>query len=53
MLACASCVIVGIWFESQVPEALFKAAGSFFIVGLANFLLWSPLVAYRFLGKLT
>ncbi len=53
MLACASTFIVGIWWgEHEAPEALFKAGATFFIVGLANFLLWAPQVTYRFLRAL-
>lgn len=51
MLACASCVIVGIWFEGTLPEEYFKIPATLFIVGLANFLLWAPRMVYRFLEK--
>lgn len=54
MLACASLMIVGIWLgEDVAPEALFKTAAAFFIIGLANFLIWLPLIAYRFLDRLS
>lgn len=48
MLACASCVITGIWLGDSVSEVLFKTAATFFIVGLANFLIWAPIKTYRF-----
>ncbi|MCB9811590.1 hypothetical protein H6783_01635 [Candidatus Nomurabacteria bacterium] len=51
MLTTASLVIVGIWLEDKLPEAYFKTIATFFIVGLANFLLWAPILAYRFLHK--
>ncbi len=51
MVFCASCFIVGLWLEERAPEALFKAGGTLFIVGLANFLTWAPLITYRFLYK--
>jgi len=54
MLACASCFIIGIWLgEDVAPEALFKAGATLFIIGLANFLIWAPLMAYQFLHKLS
>jgi hypothetical protein len=51
MLACASAVITGIWLEDRLPEEYFKIPATLFIVGLANFLLWAPLITYRFLNK--
>ena len=51
MLGCASFAIIGIWLESFLPEAWFKFMGTLFIVGLASFLIWSPLMAYHFLRK--
>lgn len=51
MLACASCIICGIWLDDTAPEALFKTAATLFILGLANFLIWAPLTIYRFLSK--
>lgn len=53
MISCASLVIVGIWFEHQLPEAFFKTIATIFIVGLANFLLWTSRLSYRFLEKLS
>lgn len=53
MLACASCFITGIWLDDAAPEALFKAAATLFIVGLANFLIWAPIMVYRFLNKVS
>ena len=52
MLACASTVIVGIWLgEHRAPEVLFKIAATLFVVGFANFHIWAPIIAYRFLAK--
>lgn len=51
MLACASAVITGIWLEGRLPEEYFRVPATLFIIGLANFLLWAPLVTYRFLNK--
>ncbi len=53
MLACASFAVTGIWLHDRVPEALFKATATFFVAGLASFLLWAPLVVYRFLSALS
>jgi len=51
MLLTASLAIVGIWLEYLLPEAYFKLMGTCFIVGVANFLLWAPNLAYRFLRQ--
>lgn len=54
MFACATCALIGIWSggENQPDnELLTKAMGTFFIIGFANFLIWAPLMAYRFLKK--
>lgn len=51
MLACATCVIVGIWLEGALPEEYFRIPATLFIIGLANFLLWAPLIVYRFLER--
>jgi len=48
MLLTASLGLVHIWFEDLYSE---KIIGTFFIIGLANFLIWAPLMAYRFLKK--
>ncbi len=54
MLACASTVIMGIWWQGgEAPETVFKAAATLFIIGFANFLLWAPIVVYRFLNKMS
>lgn len=53
MLSCASVFITGIWLGDLAPEALFKAGGTLFIIGLANFLLWGPTFVYRLLSKLS
>ncbi|PIR85373.1 hypothetical protein COU15_00920 [Candidatus Kaiserbacteria bacterium CG10_big_fil_rev_8_21_14_0_10_45_20] len=48
MMACATSVLSLIWFENLVPE---RIAPTFFVIGLASFLIWSPLITYRFLEK--
>lgn len=53
MLTCASLVLVVVWFEASLPETYFRLPATFFIIGLASFLLWAPLVTYRFLNKQT
>lgn len=48
MLLCASSVLMLIWFEHIFPE---RIAPTFFVIGLASFLIWAPHIIYRFLGK--
>jgi hypothetical protein len=48
MLLCASTALTDIWSEHVLPEKLIP---TFFIVGLASFLIWAPIVTYRFLAK--
>ena len=48
MLLCGSTALVTIWFENALPEKLIP---TFFIPGFASFLIWAPLVTYRFLAK--
>lgn len=49
MLLCASSALTLLWVNSVLPE---KIIPTFFIVGFASFLIWAPLVTYRFLAKL-
>jgi hypothetical protein len=49
MLLCAASALSTIWAEHILPE---KIVPTFFIIGFASFLIWAPLVAYRFLAKL-
>jgi hypothetical protein len=49
MLLCAASALTLIWAGNILPE---KLVPTFFILGFANFLLWAPLVTYRFLAKL-
>ena len=51
MLSCAVLAIGLFWAEDSAPEYLFKIMGTLFVIGLANFLIWAPTVAYRFLKK--
>lgn len=48
MLLCAGTALIHIWGNDLLPQKLIP---TFFIVGFANFLIWAPLVAYRFLQK--
>ncbi len=50
MLLTAGTALLNIWTdETMVPQRLIP---TFFIIGFANFLIWAPLVVYRFLEKL-
>ena len=49
MLLCASSALSLIWIGEIFPE---KLVPTFFILGFASFLIWAPLVTYRFLAKL-
>lgn len=55
MLACAFTVLTAIWFGERFgeafTEAVMKTAATCFILGLANLLIWAPLMTYRFLYK--
>ena len=48
MLLCAGTALTLIWAGNILPQ---KLVPSFFIVGFASFLVWAPLVAYKFLAK--
>ena len=48
MLLCASTALVIIWVPHALPERLVP---TFFIIGFASFLIWAPLVTYKFLAK--
>lgn len=48
MLLCAGTALTLLWAEGTLPEKLMP---TFFIIGFASFLIWAPLVAYRFLAK--
>lgn len=52
MLLCAPVAIVGVWLEDTLPEQYFKLIPTLFIIGLAAFLIWAPIFAYRFREKL-
>lgn len=47
MLLCAGTALIDIWFNA-LPQKLIP---TFFIMGFASFLIWAPLVVYRFLQK--
>lgn len=51
MLLCASTFLTGIWLGDATPETFFKFIATFFVVGLASFLIWLPMMVYRFLQK--
>jgi len=48
MLLCAGTALGTVWFGTAVSGRLVM---SFFIIGLASFFIWAPLVVYRFLEK--
>lgn len=48
MFLCAGTALTLIWGGDVLPQ---KLVPTFFILGFANFLMWAPLVAYRFLEK--
>lgn len=48
MLLCAGTALITIWIPNVLPERLIP---TFFIPGFASFLIWAPLVIYRFLAK--
>lgn len=49
MLLCAGSALITIWFG---PVITGRFVPTFFIIGFASFLIWAPLVVYRFLEKL-
>ncbi len=48
MLLCAGTALTNIWAEGVLPVRLIP---TFFIIGLAGFLIWAPTVTYKFLAK--
>jgi hypothetical protein len=48
MLSCAASALILIWAGDLIPQ---KLVPTFFILGFASFLIWAPLVTYRFLAK--
>ena len=48
MLLCAAAALTNIWAEGLIPV---KLVPTFFIIGFANFLLWAPIITYRFLER--
>jgi hypothetical protein len=48
MLLCAGSALVSIWGGGVIDE---RVVPTFFIIGFANFLIWVPLMAYKFLVK--
>jgi len=49
MLLTAITALAGIWLGDIIPG---KLVPTFFIPGFAAFLIWAPLVVYRFLARL-
>ncbi len=49
MLLCAGSALTLLWVGDILPQTLVP---TFFIMGFANFLIWAPLVTYKFLAKL-
>jgi hypothetical protein len=50
MLLCAGTALFNIWLPTLLPVELIP---TFFIIGLASFLLWAPRVVYRFLAAVS
>jgi hypothetical protein len=48
MLLTAGTALLSIWAPGLLPDKLLP---TFFIPGFAAFLIWAPLLAYRFLAK--
>lgn len=49
MLLCAGSALTLIWVGNVLPE---KIVPTFFIIGFASFLIWAPLITYRFLARI-
>jgi hypothetical protein len=49
MLACASTAIVQIWSSGNALPM--QIVPTFFVIGFASFLIWAPLMVYKFLAK--
>lgn len=50
MLLCAGSALVQVWSSGNaLPNEIVP---TFFIVGLASFLIWAPLMTYKFLARL-
>lgn len=49
MILCAISAIILLWFGENMNDQVFKIIPTLFIIGLASFLVWAPLVIYRFL----
>jgi Ni,Fe-hydrogenase I small subunit len=49
MLLCTGSALTLIWAGNVLPQQLVP---TFFIVGFASFLIWAPLVVYKFLAKI-
>ena len=47
MLICASLVILAIWL-GEPSELHGRSIATAFVVGLASFLIWAPIMVYRF-----
>jgi hypothetical protein len=48
MLLCAGLGLISIWSNDSIPEEILA---TFFIIGIASFLIWAPTMVYRFLEK--
>ena len=48
MLLCAGSALTLIWGGEVLPQ---KLVPTFFIIGFASFLIWAPLITYRFVGE--
>jgi hypothetical protein len=50
MLLCAGSALINIWVGN---DTVGKLVPTFFIIGFASFLIWGPLVVYRFIQTQT
>jgi uncharacterized membrane protein YhaH (DUF805 family) len=51
MLLCASVALINIWILNGEDSKFMLLIPTFFIIGFASFLIWAPLMVYRFLEK--
>lgn len=56
MLLCAGTVLIMIWFGEGLEHTgyawVFRLAPTLFVIGFASFLIWAPLMVYKFYAKL-
>lgn len=52
MILTALTALFNIWAGKTDGSVMGRLVPTFFILGFANFLIWAPLMAYRFLAKI-